>query len=111
MIPSREIADTANEWRLAHNVVEKDYVLGWLLAGIARQLERQPVAHPFSDVGSDGAVDHVADVLCYSLPELLGEKLRALAERCRPRDLYDVVRIRGVSVERATFEPRYRVEF
>ena len=30
-------------------------------------------------------------MLCYSLPELLGEKLRALAERCRPRDLYDVV--------------------
>ena len=204
MIPSREIADTANEWQLAHNVVEKDYVLGWLLAGIAqhpvtnswafkggtclrkcwfetyrfsedldftvseadldvsvlddafggiaewvlsrcglrlvldgksfrekrnkrgnptiegrvayigplgmptppkvkldltadevvvRQLGRQPVFHPFSDVGSGGAVDHVADVLCYALPELLGEKLRALAERCRPRDLYDVVHI------------------
>ena len=30
-------------------------------------------------------------VLCYSLTELFGEKLRALAERCRPRDLYDVV--------------------
>ena len=28
---------------------------------------------------------------CYSLPELLGEKIRALAERCRPRDLYDVI--------------------
>ena len=36
MIPSREIADAANEWQLAHNVVEKDYVLGWVLAGIAR---------------------------------------------------------------------------
>lgn len=30
-------------------------------------------------------------VLCYSLTELFGEKLRALTERCRPRDLYDVV--------------------
>jgi len=30
-------------------------------------------------------------VLCYSVAELFGEKLRALAERCRPRDLYDVV--------------------
>jgi glyoxylase-like metal-dependent hydrolase (beta-lactamase superfamily II) len=30
-------------------------------------------------------------VICYSLVELFGEKLRALAERCRPRDLYDVV--------------------
>jgi Nucleotidyl transferase AbiEii toxin, Type IV TA system/WYL domain len=29
--------------------------------------------------------------MSYSLPELMGEKLRALAERCRPRDLYDVI--------------------
>lgn len=35
MITNREIADAANEWRLRHDVVEKDYVLGWLLAGIA----------------------------------------------------------------------------
>ena len=202
MIPQREVADTANEWQLAHNVVEKDYVLGWLLAGIAQHavtrswafkggtclrkcwfetyrfsedldftvseahldvsllhdafgeiaewvltqcglrlvldeksfrerqnkrgnptiegriayigplgmptppkvkldlmadevlvgpLERRPVFHPFRDAVSRGATDHIAEVLCYSLPELLGEKLRALAERCRPRDLYDVV--------------------
>ena len=37
MIPQREIANTAAEWQLAQNVVEKDYVLGWLLAGIAEQ--------------------------------------------------------------------------
>ena len=30
-------------------------------------------------------------MLCYSITELFAEKLRALAERCRPRDLYDVV--------------------
>ncbi|MGZ4561734.1 MAG: nucleotidyl transferase AbiEii/AbiGii toxin family protein [Frankiaceae bacterium] len=30
-------------------------------------------------------------MVCYSLVELFGEKLRALSERCRPRDLYDVV--------------------
>jgi Nucleotidyl transferase AbiEii toxin, Type IV TA system/WYL domain len=29
--------------------------------------------------------------MSYSIAELFGEKLRALAERCRPRDLYDVV--------------------
>jgi predicted nucleotidyltransferase component of viral defense system len=28
---------------------------------------------------------------CYAITELFGEKLRALSERCRPRDLYDVV--------------------
>lgn len=35
MITSREVANAANQWRLRHDVVEKDYVLGWLLAGIA----------------------------------------------------------------------------
>ena len=35
MITNREIANFAGEWQLAHHVVEKDYVLGWLLAGIA----------------------------------------------------------------------------
>jgi predicted nucleotidyltransferase component of viral defense system len=203
VITNREIANAANEWRLRHDVVEKDYVLGWLLAGISnhpvtqhwafkggtclrkcwfetyrfsedldftvgsgdldpatltatfadiaewlrdtcglelridersfrprknrrgsptiegrigfvgplaapsvpkvkldltadevivRPLERRPVFHPFSDVDASGhRADHLADVLCYALPELMGEKLRALAERCRPRDLYDVV--------------------
>ena len=35
MISNREVANAANEWGLRHDVVEKDYVLGWLLAGIA----------------------------------------------------------------------------
>ena len=203
MITSREVANAANEWQLRHDVVEKDYMLGWLLAGIAthpvtdrwafkggtclrkswfetyrfsedldftvgpddldplrlvevfgeigawlldrcglviridessfrkrqnkrgqptiqgriayvgplaspstpkvkldltadevlvRPLERRPVFHPFSDMNLSGhRSDHLTDVLSYSLPELMGEKLRALAERCRPRDLYDVI--------------------
>ncbi len=32
-------------------------------------------------------------VASYPITELFGEKLRALAERCRPRDLYDVVHL------------------
>jgi predicted nucleotidyltransferase component of viral defense system len=52
-------------------------------------LTNQPVvrriSHPYSDSLSK------TQVLCYSATELFGEKLRALAERCRPRDLYDVV--------------------
>jgi predicted nucleotidyltransferase component of viral defense system len=203
VITSREIANAANEWRLRHDIVEKDYVLGWLLAGIAdntdtqqwafkggtclrkcwfetyrfsedldftvgandldpaaltttftaiaewlydrcglelrvdersfrqrknkrdnptivgrigyvgplaspsipkvkldltadevvvRPLQRRAVFHPFTDLNSTGHhADRIADVLSYSLPELMGEKLRALAERCRPRDLYDVI--------------------
>ena len=203
MIAIREIANAANEWQLRQDVVEKDYVLGWLLAGVAnhgdtrrwafkggtclrkcwfetyrfsedldftveagdldpvvlterfteigawlyercgleirvdeqsfrprrnkrerptiegrigyvgplgspstpkvkldltadevvvRPLERRPVFHPFTDAHAmAGGSDHVAVVLSYSLPERMGEKLRALAERCRPRDLCDVI--------------------
>ena len=35
MIIKQDILDRAGEWRLRPNVVEKDYVLGWLLAGVA----------------------------------------------------------------------------
>jgi hypothetical protein len=49
---------------------------------------RRPVTHPYTDHYPTGALPS-----CYSLPEVFGEKLRALAERCLPRDLYDVVSI------------------
>ena len=44
------------------------------------------VVHPYGDhpLPTEG-------VRCYSLAELAAEKTRALTERCRPRDLYDVV--------------------
>jgi predicted nucleotidyltransferase component of viral defense system len=46
----------------------------------------RPIGHQYGD-----APLAVESVLCYSLAELFGEKLRALSERCRPRDLYDVI--------------------
>jgi len=198
MIPAREILDLRAEWSLDPGIIEKDYVLGWLLAGIAndpqlarswifkggtclrkcyyetyrfsedldftvvgngpeapedliavfqsirdwlqeesgiglviddrsfqrrrnlrgnpttqgrlayrgpnlpRQLPKvkiditsdeihahpaviRPIGHQYSDTLS------VSEAVSYSLIELFAEKLRALAERCRPRDLYDVV--------------------
>jgi predicted nucleotidyltransferase component of viral defense system len=199
MIPKRELIDLRNEWQLDLAVIEKDYVLGWLLASIAiepaladtwvfkggtclrkcyyetyrfsedldftvaaggpetpeellpifaraadwlreetgielvfgeKAFERRtnkrgkettggkiafrgpnpphslpnikiditsdealldppalrPIAHPYTDqpLPVDG-------VRCHTIVELFAEKLRALAERCRPRDLYDVV--------------------
>ena len=39
MIPAREIIDLRNEWLLDVGVIEKDYLLGWLLAGIANEPE------------------------------------------------------------------------
>lgn len=35
VIPRRELDDLRGEWSLDIGVIEKDYVLGWLLAGIA----------------------------------------------------------------------------
>lgn len=39
MISQRELASLRAEWMLDQNVIEKDYVLGWLLAGIAHHEE------------------------------------------------------------------------
>ncbi len=201
MIPLRQVLDLRAEWQLRADVIEKDYVLGWLLAAIAstdqlagtwvfkggtclrkcyfetyrfsedldftvtgggpetpdellpifRQISewlferagievqvhessfvrrrnlrgnpttlgrlafRGPTAPPTLpkvklDITSDEALvgDPVVrnilhpytdgplpceGISCYSITELLSEKLRALAQRCRPRDLYDVVNI------------------
>src|ERR1017187_2189078 len=35
MIRKQDILDRAGEWSLRPDIVEKDYVLGWLLAGFA----------------------------------------------------------------------------
>jgi len=200
MIRKQDILDRAAEWRLRPDVVEKDYVLGWLLAGLSsvpfakswvfkggtcikkcyletyrfsedldfsllpdaeytesglaaqvrtlvravaelsglafpvelvevrtrRNLQGQltfearvgyvgPLAYPgppklrfdltrheaVLDVPSERRVVHpypdelpgAAVVRAYSFNELLAEKTRALLERSRPRDLYDVVHL------------------
>ncbi len=36
----QDILDRSVEWQLRPEVVEKDYVLGWLLAGLAQMLGR-----------------------------------------------------------------------
>lgn len=53
---------------------------------LADQPVLRPIGHPYGD-----APLPAGRVLCYPITELFAEKLRALAERCRPRDLYDVV--------------------
>jgi predicted nucleotidyltransferase component of viral defense system len=39
VIPKQDILDRAAEWQLRVDVVEKDYVLGWLLAAAASHSE------------------------------------------------------------------------
>jgi predicted nucleotidyltransferase component of viral defense system len=55
---------------------------------VVESVGRREIAHPYDeDLPGD------ASVSCYSFPEVFAEKLRALGERTRPRDLYDVVNL------------------
>jgi predicted nucleotidyltransferase component of viral defense system len=49
---------------------------------------RAQIFHPYSDAPKEGI-----EVLAYDYVEAFAEKFRALAERTRPRDLYDVVNL------------------
>ena len=49
---------------------------------------RREVFHPYTDRPEGGIWAN-----CYAYEEAFGEKLRALGERTRPRDLYDVVNL------------------
>lgn len=49
---------------------------------------RRDVHHPYSDRPAEGIT-----VLAYAFEEVFAEKVRALAQRLRPRDLYDVIHL------------------
>jgi predicted nucleotidyltransferase component of viral defense system len=55
---------------------------------VVAPVARRPIFHPYPD-----ALPNDAAAPCYSLNELYAEKTRALYERTRPRDLYDVVHL------------------
>lgn len=57
---------------------------------LAREPERRPIAHPYEP---DEALPDPADVACYAFEEVFAEKLRAMGERSRPRDLYDIINL------------------
>jgi len=64
---------------------------------------RVQIFHPYSDAPEGGI-----EVLAYDYVEAFAEKFRALAERTRPRDLYDVVNLYRNGEARP--EPRRFVE-
>lgn len=77
---------------------------------IVLEPERRRVRHPYSDEPEAGIA-----VLSYPLAEVFAEKIRALGERGRPRDLYDVVHLyrhsetrRHVITIRETLEEKCR---
>ncbi len=55
---------------------------------LVRPPARRAVFHPYTDVPQDGIF-----IESYDYPEVFGEKVRALGERGRPRDLYDVINL------------------
>jgi predicted nucleotidyltransferase component of viral defense system len=55
---------------------------------LARATESRSIIHPYPD-----ELPPPATVQCYSFEELFAEKIRAMGERGRPRDLYDIVNL------------------
>jgi len=55
---------------------------------VIRPTVLRKISHPYPDQLPDPAT-----VRCYSFEELFAEKLRAMGERSRPRDLYDIVNL------------------
>ncbi len=55
---------------------------------VVRDAVKRVVSHPYPDT-----LPGDATVSCYSFEELFAEKIRAMGERGRPRDLYDIVNL------------------
>lgn len=55
---------------------------------VVRPTVLRPIAHPYPD-----APDKPGMVRCYCFEEIFAEKIRAMGERGRPRDLYDIVNL------------------
>jgi len=55
---------------------------------LVRPAVPRAVGHPYSDLPDGGF-----EARCYDFAEIFAEKTRALGERSRPRDLYDVVNL------------------
>jgi predicted nucleotidyltransferase component of viral defense system len=55
---------------------------------IVLEPEKRLIFHPYSDRPQD-----LIQARCYPFEELFAEKIRALAERTRPRDIYDVIHL------------------
>lgn len=55
---------------------------------VVRPTVLRSISHPYPD-----QLPAPAEVRCYAFEELFAEKIRAMVERCRPRDLYDIVNL------------------
>lgn len=100
MIDRREILEAASDFSLLPNVVEKDYVLGWILAGIHAHEELQE-SWAFKGGTCLTSLRQSAE------SDLVLHAIRANSGEHRS---YRVDRIQGASVSTEAFRPRYAVE-
>jgi predicted nucleotidyltransferase component of viral defense system len=63
---------------------------------VTRPTVLRKISHPYPE-----ELPFPATVRCYSFEELFAEKIRAMGERCRPRDLYDIINL----YRRSDFRP------
>lgn len=55
---------------------------------VVREMVLREIAHPYPD-----GLPAPATVRCYCFDEIFAEKIRAMGERGRPRDLYDIINL------------------
>lgn len=55
---------------------------------VVRPSVLRKISHPFPD-----SLPPPGDIRCYAFEEVFAEKVRAMGERCRPRDLYDIIHL------------------
>lgn len=57
----------------------------------SEKLARPPILRSIACNSYSDKLPEEAQVMCYSLEEIFAEKIRAMGERCLPRDLYDII--------------------
>ncbi len=124
MIKPGEIQNKARETGVRDQQIEKDYVISWILQGLTKQkqlseeivfkgankrikvdisrtekLEFEPVVR---DVFCNYSDLEEHQLLCYSLEEVLVEKLRSIMQRMQVRDFYDIwylLEVHGMEID------------
>lgn len=81
MITRPDIVERVQEWQLTEEVVEKDYVLGWLLWGIGND----PVL-------SDGALPRTPST-CEAGPLCKAQSVEGERDRCCEADMAQLWRV------------------
>jgi len=114
VISQRELASLRAEWSLGQDVIEKDYVLGWLLSGIAvnSELARTWVFKVEIDYRAAEGRQGPRIVEPYSLRRTAdGSLVLFVVNDHGQLRSYRVDKIAAIRPTTTTFSPRFKVEF